>query len=64
MTFFYRSPARITECVSEYIFLIKKKSKKQRQQGKKQKKLKNKREYLWKIQRDTIISFAISLCVL
>ena len=63
MKFFYRSLARITECVSEYIFLIKKKQQ-QRQQGKKQKKLKNKREYLWKIQRDTIISFAISLCVL
>ena len=37
---FYHSPARIVKCLSEYIFLIKKNKKK---------KLKKKREYMWKI---------------
>ena len=42
---FYHSPARIVECVSEYIFNFKKKTRRQKMQ----KKLKKKTEYLWKI---------------
>ena len=38
--FFYHSPTRITVCVSEYIFLIKKKNKKTKQEDKKKKKSK------------------------
>ena len=56
---FYNSP--IVECVSEYIFLIWKKKK---AWDKKQMKLKNKREHLWKIWRDTMISFKNLLCLL
>ena len=51
MKVFYNSP--IVECVSEYIFLIWKKKK---AWDKKQMKLKNKREHLWKIWRESWIS--------
>ena len=47
---FYHSPTRIVECASEYIFLISKKTEQtNKQEDKKQTKLKTKREYLWKI---------------
>ena len=50
---FYYSPARIVECIAEYIFLISKNKQaekvKQSKKTKKQKKLKKTREYLRKI---------------
>ena len=52
------------ECVSEYMFLIKKKTPQKKQEDKKQKKLKKKREYPWKIEWDIMISFANLICLL
>ena len=47
VTFFYQSPVRTVECVSEDIFLISKnkQTSKKNKNRKKQKKLKKKREY-------------------
>ena len=39
---FYQSPARIVECVSEYIFLISRNEEKKKKKKKKKKKLKKK----------------------
>ena len=48
--FFYHSPTRIVECVSEYTFLISKNNKQTtKQESKKREKLMKKREYLLKI---------------
>ena len=68
---FYHSLAHIVECVSEYIFLIPKEEEKKKKNNRnnnnnkskitrrqKEKKLKEKREYLWKWY--TIISFVMS----
>ena len=47
--FFYHSPARIAEYVSEYTFLSSKNNKTKNKNQKKQKKLMKKTEYLRKI---------------
>ena len=46
---FYHSPTGIVDCISEYIFLLKKNTEKTRRQKGKETKKKKKRDYLWKI---------------